>query len=195
MAIKAVIFDYYGVLLKNTHGVRLEKLRREAPERAEEFSAVNRAADKGILALEDARRRMAELFGISYEQLLHEYASGEVPNEMLITFIEQNLKPNYTIGLLSNSTGRAQLDAPFAPGRLDTIFDTVVSSGEIGVIKPQPEIYQYAAAKLGVHPEECIMVDDIEAFCIGAQDTGMRAVHFTDTEDAIRGIQACLTKS
>lgn len=182
--IKAFIFDYYGVLLANTHSQRLSKLRTENPEAAEEFSAINRAADRGIVSHEESRRRMAELFGIPYEQLLAEYASGEQPNEALITFIQETLKPQYKIGLLSNSTSRAQLDARFEVGRLDTIFDEVISSGDIGFIKPQAEAYEFAAMKLGVMPEECVMIDDIEEFCEGAVQAGMQAVHYTTFEQA-----------
>lgn len=188
---KAIIFDYYGVLLANTHGVRLDALWRDAPDKAEEFSAVNRAADRGIITQEESRRKMAELFGITYEQLLHEYAAGEVPNEELITFI-QTLRPQYKIGLLSNSTGRQQLDARFAPGRLDTLFDIIVSSGEIGFIKPQAEAYEYVAMKLGVLPSECIMVDDIEAYCEGARMVGMEAVQFVSTGQCQSDIRTLL---
>lgn len=190
--IKAIIFDYYGVLLINTHGKRLSALWASDPEKAEEFSAVNRAADRGILTQEESRMRMAELFGISYEQLLDEYAAGEVVNSELIGFIENTLKPQCKVGLLSNSTGREQLDARFLPGQLDTIFDEVVSSGEIGFIKPQAEAYRFIASKLGVAPEECVMVDDIEAYCEGARDTGMQAVHFTSTNDAIGVVRSII---
>lgn len=179
--IKAIIFDYYGVLLANTHSQRLGRLRQTSPEKADEFSAVNRAADRGIISQQESRERMAELFGISYHELLAEYANGEQPNESLISYIENELKPNYKIGLLSNSTSREQLDVRFSEGRLDAIFDTVVSSGEIGYIKPQPEAYISTAAKLGVLPEECVMVDDVQEFCDGAAAVGMQAIHFTDT--------------
>ncbi len=193
--VRAIIFDYYGVLLANTHNQRLLKLWSDDPDKAEEFSAVNRAADRGILTQEESRMRMAELMGISYERLLREYADGEVPNEPLIEFIEKNLKPRYKIGLLSNSTGREQLDVRFAPGRLDRIFDVVVSSGEIGWIKPQPEAYEYAAMKLGVLPEECVMVDDVELYCQGAEDVGMHSVHFTLYDKAVADLSRLLDET
>lgn len=192
---KAIIFDYYGVLLANTHDRRLSKLWEESPEKGEEFSAVNRAADKGIISQEESRRRMAELFGISYEALLLEYVEGEVPNEALISYILTSLKPHYKIGLLSNSTGRDQLEARFAPGRLDEIFDAIVSSGEIGFIKPQAEAYEYVSMKLGVLPEDCIMLDDIETFCDGARTAGMRAVHFLRTDQAVNDLSALLDET
>lgn len=190
--IKAVIFDYYGVLLANTHEQRLSQLWADSPDRAAEFSAVNRAADRGILSYEESRRRMAELMAIPYEQLLQEYAQGEMPNEALITYIHQQLKGRYRVGLLSNSTSRAQLDVRFEPGRLDTIFDAIVSSGDIGYVKPQPEAYAHAAAALGVHASECIMVDDVEAYCLGAAAAGMQAIHFTSVEGAIASLEEVL---
>lgn len=190
--IKAVIFDFYGVLLADTHKERLVKLRQESPEKADEFASINSAADKGILSHEESRRRMAELMGISYEQLLYDYADGEVPNEELISFIENDLKPKYRVGILSNSTGRDQLDMRFDEGRLDAIFDEVVSSGELGFVKPQPEVYIHTATKLGFLPEECIMVDDIEAFCQGARDVGMKAVRLESTAQAIQDLKTIL---
>lgn len=190
--IKAIIFDYYGVLLTNTHSERLAKLYTTHPEKAEEFSAVNRAADVGILSHEESRHRMAELLGIPYERLLEEYARGEQPNESLIAFITTRLKPQYKIGLLSNSTSREQLDLRFAAGRLDEIFDEVVSSGDIGFIKPQPEAYEFTAMKLGVLPEECVMVDDIADFCRGAEQVGMQAVQYSSIDQVIGALAALL---
>ena len=190
--VRAIIFDYYGVLLANTHDRHLVRLRAESPEKADDFSAINRAADMGILSQEESRRRMAELLGMTYEQLLTEYAQGEHPNEPLIEYIQGELKPHFKIGLLSNSTSRAQLDIRFAPGRLDTIFDEVVSSGTIGFVKPQPEAYEYIAMKLGVLPGECVMIDDIAEYCAGAEAAGMQAIQYASMEQAVGDLAAML---
>lgn len=113
-------------------------------------------------------------------------------NEPLLQFIEIELKPHYAIGLLSNSGSRAELDGCVAPGRLDALFDEVMSSGEISLMKPQPEVFAYAAAKLGALPEECIMVDDMERYCRGAEEAGMQAVQFIDTAAAAASILALI---
>jgi putative hydrolase of the HAD superfamily len=43
--------------------------------------------------------------------------------------------------------------------------------------KPEPEIFQHAADLLGLPPEQCIFIDDIEANITAAQACGMTGVH------------------
>ncbi|HLH64104.1 MAG TPA: HAD family phosphatase [Solirubrobacteraceae bacterium] len=72
------------------------------------------------------------------------------------------------------------------------LFDVVVDSAFVGVRKPQPEIYELTLERLGVEPAGALMVDDSDANCRGAARVGMRTVHFRDTEQAIREIEAAL---
>ena len=62
------------------------------------------------------------------------------------------------VALVSNSLGRdcyARVD-------LDELFDVTVISGQVGVRKPSRRIYAIAADRLGLAPEQCVMVDDLE---------------------------------
>lgn len=90
----------------------------------------------------------------------------------------RSLKGKYRLGLVSNVPHRANIERHFQPGELDQLFNVIVPSGEIGYEKPQPEIYRIAADQLSVQPEECLFIDDIEQFCLGAASTGMETVHF-----------------
>ena len=57
------------------------------------------------------------------------------------------------------------------------LFDAVVISGEFGIRKPEREIFDHAAALLGVKNEECVFVgDDPESDIRGALNAGMEAV-------------------
>ncbi len=51
-----------------------------------------------------------------------------------------------------------------------------------GVRKPDPEAYLGAARKLGVSPADCLFVDDREANCEAARETGMPAIRFEDAD-------------
>ena len=55
---------------------------------------------------------------------------------------------------------------------LDELFDAVVISAEVGLHKPQPEIYLLAAERLGVEPAECVFVDDLRENCAGRRGGG-----------------------
>jgi epoxide hydrolase-like predicted phosphatase len=56
------------------------------------------------------------------------------------------------------------------------MFDAVVISGEVGLNKPEPEIFRLGAERLGVPPEECVFVDDLRENCEGAEAVGMTAI-------------------
>lgn len=74
------------------------------------------------------------------------------------------------VGLLSNADAR-QSDPGWAG-----LFDAVVLSGEVGMAKPDVEIYMLAAAKLGLSAQKCVFVDDLPRNVRGAVDAGMVGV-------------------
>ncbi|GAA1966015.1 HAD-IA family hydrolase [Nocardioides panacihumi] len=78
-------------------------------------------------------------------------------------------------GLLSNSWGNT-----YPRARIAEAFDGIVISGEVGLRKPQPEIYRLALQRLGVAPEQAVFVDDAEPNLVGARAVGLRTVLHTD---------------
>ena len=82
------------------------------------------------------------------------------------------------VALLSNASSSVAEDVQRA-GLADH-FDTVVGSADIGVCKPDAAAFTTAAARLGVPPERCLMVDDLVDNVEGARAAGMQAVQFTD---------------
>jgi FMN phosphatase YigB (HAD superfamily) len=75
-------------------------------------------------------------------------------------------------GLLSNSWGGGDYPRDLFP----EIFDAVVISGEVGMRKPEPQIFLHAAQLLGLKPQECIFIDDLEANITAAEETGFTGV-------------------
>ncbi len=75
--------------------------------------------------------------------------------------------------LLSNSWGRSGY-----PRRLlDDLFDAVVISSEVGMRKPEERIFAYTARLLGLPPQECVFIDDVEQNVTAARAIGFLAVH------------------
>jgi len=171
--IKAVIFDCFGVLLGNAYKTHLMEVEREDPERAKEIRAINHASDMGILSREETAEHISALFGMDTDEFLAEQNQVEVPNRQLLEYIAE-LKKDYKVALLSNISSRERLSIRFVNGELESHFDTVVASGDEGYVKPQPEIYEIAATRLGVSPTECVMIDDIIEFCEGANRRARR---------------------
>ena len=53
------------------------------------------------------------------------------------------------------------------------IFDATVISGDVGLHKPQPEIYELGAERIGVAAGDCVFVDDLRENIAGAEAVGM----------------------
>ena len=191
--IKAIIFDCFGVLLGNAYKMHLTEVEHEDPERANEIRAINHASDMGILTREETAEAISSLFGMEAEEFLEEQNQLEVPNKELLEYIAK-LKQSYKIGLLSNISSRERLSIRFLDGELETHFDTVVASGDEGFVKPQAEVYQIAATRLGVLPTECVFIDDIAEFCVGARQVGMQAIQYQSNQQVITDLNALIDR-
>lgn len=85
-------------------------------------------------------------------------------------------KRGYRLGVVTNGTSYSQ-HQKLAKGGLDTFFDAVVVSGDLKVKKPNPEIFRYAAEKIGSAPQDCAFIGDLFARdIIGAYRAGMKPI-------------------
>ena len=82
--------------------------------------------------------------------------------------------------LLSNSWGNA-----YPRDGWEDMFDAVVISGEVGLRKPEPEIFWLTCKQIGLAPHECVFVDDMVLNVESARKLGMVAIeHRTYAETA-----------
>jgi putative hydrolase of the HAD superfamily len=65
------------------------------------------------------------------------------------------------------------------------VFDLVVDSSAEGMRKPDHEIYRVTCARLGIEPARAAFIDDIKVNVDAATEVGMRAIHFTTTEEVV----------
>jgi HAD superfamily hydrolase (TIGR01509 family) len=62
-------------------------------------------------------------------------------------------------------------------------FDDVIVSAEVGMVKPDLEIFRLAAKRLGVEPSGCIFIDDIKSFIEASERVGMTGKVYEGLED------------
>lgn len=103
------------------------------------------------------------------------------PLEPMVELVRALGATQLSTGLVSNSWSTGHYDREL----LDALFDFTLISGEIGLHKPQREIYERAAAAAGVEPEACIFVDDLAENCEGAEAVGMTAVRHREPAPTI----------
>jgi len=94
-------------------------------------------------------------------------------------------------GFLSNGIPEvvARLRAERA---LDTRFDAVVVSSELGICKPDPRIFHVCLDRLGVAPGDALFVDDKAANVEAAARVGLRVFHFTGA-DAVERLRVVIS--
>ena len=168
--IKAVVFDCFGVI----YGASCNILTAMAPiASVQGVKDAHNAKDYGYISYDEFLDEVADLIGISTDEVRDIIYKKQILNQELIEYIKE-LKSEYKIGLLSN-VDEMTIERLFGDSTVD-LFDEMVLSSSVGLIKPQPEIYQLMCDKLGLKPEECIMIDDLKTNCEGAKSVGMLAI-------------------
>jgi putative hydrolase of the HAD superfamily len=179
---RALVVDFGGVLTTNIwrafgqfcEAVGLPEdtvleLFRTDPEAL----ALLRKLETGELEPEEFEPRFGALLGVSEtEALIDRLFAGLEPEETMIEAVRKAREGGIRTGLISNSWGLGIYDR----GAPTDLFDASVISGEVGLHKPQPEIYVLACERLGVRPAEAVFVDDLRENCDGAEAIGMTAL-------------------
>jgi putative hydrolase of the HAD superfamily len=113
------------------------------------------------------------------------------PNPAMIDLMRKLKESGYRMAMLTNNVREWEpLWRSMLP--VDEIFETVVDSGFVGCRKPESKIYAMTLERIGIAPEACLFVDDVQVNCEGAERAGINAVHFRDNEQAIPEIRAAL---
>ena len=102
----------------------------------------------------------------------------------------RKLKPKYRLVLLSNTDVK---HFEFIRGEFPEMFffDDYVLSYEVGLMKPDPRIYEIALGKAKARAEECLFIDDLEENIEAAAKLGIQTIHFgphTDLEAELRSL-------
>lgn len=89
--------------------------------------------------------------------------------------------------LVSNSWG-----AEYPREGWDEVFDGVVISGEVGMRKPEHRIFRHALEVIGLPPEQCVFIDDIEANIVAAREVGIAGIHHVDPGTTLAELERML---
>ena len=187
--IKAVIFDWGGVVAPNPHGGWLNLLADMLTVTIDEILPHWHAA-----GYEDFSKGIIDetTFWAQFEQSL----GKPLPNEKERIWIEGTaLQPwPQVLSLINNLQEKGSINAVLSnvvrpvsmmlqqAGLYDQ-FDCVVLSDQVGLVKPDTTIYQLNLDKLGLKAEECLYIDDLAKNLIPAANLGMVTILASDDLD------------
>src|SRR3954447_1986939 len=132
-----------------------------------------RQLEKGELTADEFSARFAPLLGVNPDGLVERLFGGIGPDEPMLDAVRRARAAGIKTGLISNSWGDG---IAYEPALMEELFDAVVISGDVGLHKPEPEIFHLGAERIGIAPEECVFVDDLRENCAGAEAVGMKAI-------------------
>lgn len=190
--IKAVIFDFFGVLV--TEGLKQfldENFGAVSPERRDALDIVMRY-DSGHGTYDGMISSLAKKADLPIVKV-REALGDNQPNKLLLDHIQKDLKGKYKLGILSNS-GHNTVHRILAHKYVD-YFDDILHSYDVGMTKPHPEVYKLTAERLGAEPAECIFIDDTEGHCHGARRAGMKAIHYQNFHQLKKDLKSLLSVS
>ena len=188
-----VIFDLGNVLIDIDYQRSLSLIKAELPstfhERVDGCYAAefHKAYERGELDSFSFRNAFRDYFEQSWTDaevdFLWNSLLGELPAHRLE--LVRRLKARYQVGILSNTNEihieavYAQLQAEHNLANFDPLFDWVFYSHEMGLAKPNQDIYQQLLLELGTTANRVLFFDDLKANVDGAASLGIQAVQVT----------------
>ena len=172
---KAIIFDMYGVILKDPEGGLMPFVNRFFPDlQPADVYPHWRKANVGELSSLDFFRNLG--FEGNLNKIEKEYLDT-IEIDMSFYSAAETLRKYYRLALLSNdlSEWSSYLRDKFGINRY---FDTVVVSGDVRLQKPDLRIFKLALDRLTLPARGCIYIDDRRKNLAVAESLGMETILF-----------------
>lgn len=195
--IKNLIFDFGGVLSVSHHSQAVQRFKELGVPNTESYFVEGRnwggifgEVEDGSISPDSFLQEVSKLCGkpISFEQIAYAWWGfhSYLP-QGLTDWLRRWRNEGYKLYMLSNNNpfmmsyisgdSFAPDDRPFR-----TYFDKLYVSCELGLSKPNKEIYQFVIDDQKIKPEETIFVDDRQQNLTGASAVGMHT-HFVSNNE------------
>ena len=191
-----VIFDLGNVLIDIDYTQAMDLMKSALPTSMHDrvdhcYTAdFHKAYEKGQISSAEFRQEFRNYFQTNWSDTEVDYywnsLLGTIPDYRLE--LVHKLKPQYQVGILSNTNEihidavYAQLQAQHGMDNFDPLFDWVFYSHEMGLAKPNQDIYQQLLLELGTTANRVLFFDDLKANVDGAASIGIQAIQVEGPE-------------
>ncbi len=175
MQYKAIIFDFFDVI----HNDPFQRwLKSKGIKREGAWQQASVDLDKGLITTQQFLERLSHLSNMPTSVMEREFASFHGYDHGMISLVKL-LAQSYTVGLLSNGPSAFVRDL-LQKGNIEDTFHHIVISSEVGMVKPEPEMFRHILQKMSVEPHQTIFIDDNPKNVAGAEALGIRGIPYTD---------------
>lgn len=193
--LKGVVFDMDGVIIESEHThyqAICEAMGDEMDQTYQTFLSKCTGGDERF-----AMGRLAEFSGIEYDESIFQQWSQRKA-EAYRRLVSESAKAmpgaielvcsvaeKFPVGLATGSR-KSDVEAAFstlAGGKLNGLFQSIVTSDDVAKTKPDPATYAKAAEGMGVSPSDCLAIDDSPNGVSSAKKAGMKVLGITAIHD------------
>ena len=179
--IEAIIFDLGGVYCQGSFIDFMNKsykvLGIDGVFTADAEVIFDTDYNKGLIGPEECFRKVfgVEISDEKIEQIKGLWATTWAPTAEMLEFVE-GLTKKYAVAMISNSD--ALNSAKYHERGWYDFFKPLILSHEVGILKPDREIYDICLEQLGIPAEKCVFIDDQKACVDAAVALGMKGIHY-----------------
>lgn len=196
--IQAILFDAGDILYHRPHRGRqfntfLRKLalNPDNPHIAEKEELANQAY-QGQISQDDYREAIVRLYGVTQPELIErgkQIIGTEDNNVLFFSGVRETLvalkEMGYLLGIVTDTASPVYVKLRwFEKGGFGMVWDSIISSKELGVRKPDPRLYQAALRQLGLTADQAIFVGHKATELDGARAVGLKTVAFNYEKSA-----------
>jgi putative hydrolase of the HAD superfamily len=195
-----LLLDWGGVMTTNmfaafgafcaTEGVEPDLLRQAFRHDRETRDALI-AFEEGRMNDDLFASHLALALGLDHDRaegLVDRMMAGATVEPAMVDMVHRARAAGIRVAMVSNSWGELRYPQEI----LAELFDATVISGKEGFRKPDARMYELGAERLGLEPEDCVMVDDLPFNLKPAAELGMATVLHHDPEATIGRLQVLL---
>ena len=200
MSIKALIWDFEGVLLQTTEGGIPACVAKRLGAPLDEVHAIfhgemNDRTDAGEFNQVDFWHHLLDTLGRPRTDIdhLHAFLEQDLFADQQLLEAVRRYRAAYKTAMLSNYSDilRPMLETRW---HVEGAFDEIIISWEVKLIKPEPEIFHLTLERLGCQPQEAVFIDDRLGNIQGAQELGLHTVFFSHREQALADLEGILAR-
>ena len=192
-----LVLDFGGVLTTSFEGALRSYCVRDglAPDTLEKIFNLDDGAQGLLVDLERGRISQAEFIahlapalGVDPDGLLQRMLADLRSEPLVVKAVATLRSRGIKTAVLSNGWGSTPFD-PYEPFQLSEHYDAVVISDQVGMRKPDPDMFALALTRLGLPGEQCVFVDDVARYLPPATALGMATIHATDPTTTVTELE------
>ena len=200
MPIRAVFFDFGGVIQRTEYQAPRQHLAQRFGMEYDDIDKLvfgSPSAMKATLGEIDVKEhwksiaRRLKLQSHAIESFEADFFAGDVIDHSILQLL-RSLRPRFKTGLISNAW--SDMREYLVRKKIDEVFDTVTISAEVGVAKPNVNIYLLALEQAQVKAGEAVFVDDVAANIEACEQVGMKGILFKDPQESMEQLKKLLKK-